>query len=142
MDGERPHGSVTLFEVPFASTMNDADVALLTRTLDLSRRMHPNMLPPHQSPGMARLDHHSGLFLERGGVAGQWTLEARTWGHPAARTVHEWHVLAADAAHQLDAHVTLPGRVSARLPEIPDRPLGRAANKRLARIRRRMVGLS
>jgi hypothetical protein len=120
--------------------MSDPDSALLARTLDLSGPLHPKAR--REIHGVARLDHYSGLFLNPGAVEGTWTLEARTWGHPAVQTVHEWQVLAARAAHQLDPTVTIPPRLSARLSEIPDRPLGRAGNKRLARIRRRMVGLS
>ena len=139
-DGEQPHGALTLFEISFASAMSDLDSALLARTLDLSGPMHPKAR--REIHGVARLDHYSGLFLDPGAAEGTWTLEARTWGHPAAQTVHEWQVLAAGAAHQLDATVTIPPRLSTGLSEIPDRPLGRAGNKRLARIRRRMVGLS
>jgi hypothetical protein len=108
--------AVTLFEIPFVTAMSDSDLALLARTLDLSTRMHPKLRPRHNSPGLARLDHYSGLFLNRGVVEGQWMLEARTWGRPAAQSVHEWHVLAAGAAHQLDSTVTLPERLSASSP--------------------------
>ncbi|MGA2928117.1 MAG: hypothetical protein ABSG43_19395 [Solirubrobacteraceae bacterium] len=135
--------------------MGDCDLALVARMLDLSTHMHPRMRPGrdalrrrndriptcHDSPGLARLDHYSGLFLKRGVTEGDWTLEARTWGHPPPDSVHEWHVLAAGAAHQLDPTVTFPDRLHATSSEIADRPLGRAANKRLARIRRRLVGL-
>ena len=58
-------------------------------------------LPGHETPGLGRLDRDSALFLKRGVVEGEWSLEARTWGDPPARSVHEWHVLAAVAAHQL-----------------------------------------
>lgn len=134
-------GAVTLFEVPFATAMSNHDLVLLARTLDLSTRVHPVTLPRHQTPGLARLDHFSGLFLKRGVVEGEWSLEARTWGHPTEQRVHEWHLLAAGAAHQLDPKVPLPGRRHADSSEIPDVPLGRAANKRLARIRRRLGGV-
>jgi hypothetical protein len=137
----RAPGAVTLFEVPFASVLNDFDLALLAQMLNLSTRMHPKDRPRHDTPGFARLDHYSGLFLKRGAIEGDWILQALTWGHPAAQSVHEWHVLAAGAAHQLDPTVTSPERLDASSLEIPDRPLGRAANKRLARIRRRLVGL-
>jgi hypothetical protein len=140
-DSPVPDGALTLFEIPFATAMSDSAFALLARTLDLSTRVDPTMWARHESSGVLRLDHYSGLFLHRGSAEGQWMLEARTWGHPAAQTVHEWHVLAAGAAHQLDATVTLPERWSDRLPEIVDRPVGRAANRRLAHIRRRLVGL-
>jgi hypothetical protein len=68
-------------------------------------------------------------------------LQARTWDEPAPQSVHEWHVLAAQAARQLDPRVTLPERLPDIQPETTDRPLGQAANKRLARLRRRLVGL-
>ena len=83
-----------LFEVPFTSAMSDPDLAVLARVLDLSTHMQQKMRPDPNSPGVARLDHFSGLFLERGGDEGRWVLEARTWGDPAPRSVHEWHVLA------------------------------------------------
>jgi hypothetical protein len=51
-------------------------------------------------------------------------------------------VLAAGAARQLDATVPLPERLHTNPPEIQDRAVGRAANQRLSRIRRRLVGLS
>src|SRR5450759_5739959 len=38
-------GGVVLFQVPFASTMSDSDLALLARTLDLVTHMHPKMHP-------------------------------------------------------------------------------------------------
>ena len=134
-------GGVVLFQVPFASPMSDCDLAVLARLLDLSTHMFPKMSPDPNSPGVARLDHFSGLFLKRGATARQWVLEARTWGQPAPESVHEWHLVAAGAARQLDPAVTTPGRLSASSPEIPARPLVRAANKRIARIRRRLVGL-
>ena len=140
------HGHV-LFEVLFASLMRDRDLALLALMLNLSTRAQPAIRsrhdtpPRHDTPGFARLDHYSGLFLKRGVVEGQWLLEARTWGRPAAQSVHEWHVLAAGAARALDPTVTAPERLDAGAHEIPNLPLGRAANKRLARVRRRLVGL-
>lgn len=141
MSGPSTPGATTLFEVPFVSAMGNSDLALLTRTLDLSTRMHPKLRPRHDSPGLARLDHHSGLFLMRSVIDGQWMLQARTWGHPSAQSVHGWHVLAAAAARQLDPTVTLLERLQCSPPGIPNRPLGAVANKRLARVRRRLVGL-
>ena len=137
----RERGGTVLFEVRFTSAMRDSDLAVLAHVLDLSRHMYPKMRPDPNSPGVARLDHFSGLFLERGAEQGQWVLEARTWGNPAPRTVHEWQVLAAQAARQLDPHVTLPERLPHSQLATPDRPLGRAATKRLAGFRRRLVGL-
>src|ERR1019366_8990274 len=127
-------GGVVLFQVPFASTISDCDLALLARLLDLSTHMYPKMRPDPNSPGVARLDHFSGLFLERGAEEGQWRLEARTWGRPAPETVHEWHVLAAQAARQLDPAVTLPEPLPDPQTSTPDRPLGHAANGRLAHL--------
>jgi hypothetical protein len=142
----RQRGKV-LFEVPFASALSDCDLALLARMLDLSTRVQPTIrsrddaAPRHDTPGFARLDHYSGLFLKRRVVEGEWLLEARTWGRPAAQSVHQWHVLAASAARTLDPTVTPPERIDAGARQIADRPLGRAANKRFARFRRRLVGL-
>lgn len=139
----QPHGrgGKVLFEVPFTTAMSDADLALLARVLDLWTHMYPKMRPDPTSPGVARLDHFSGLFLERGANEGQWVLQARTWGNPAPQSIHEWHLLAAQAARQLDPRVTLPERLPATHRETPDRPLGQAANKRLARLRRHLVSL-
>jgi hypothetical protein len=142
----RQSGEV-LFEVPFASVMSDDDLALLAGRLALSTRVQPTTRPGrdaarrHETPGFVRLDHYSGLFLQRGAAEGNWLLQARTWGHPAALSVHEWHVLAAGAARELDPAVTVPERVRSAAREIPCHPVGRAANKRLARFRRRLVGL-
>ena len=143
----RQRGNV-LFEVPFASVMSDRDLALLARMLDLSTRIEPTIrprhdtAPRHHTPGFARLDHYSGLFLkQRDKVNGEWLRLAQTWGRPAAQSVHEWHVLAAGAARKLDPTVAPPERLDAGAREISDRPVGRAANKRLAQIRRRLVGL-
>ena len=130
-----------LFEVPFASAMSDSDLELLRRLLDLTTHTHPKMRPDPNSPGVVRLDHFSGLFLERGERDGEWVLEARTWGNPAPESVHEWHLLAAFAARQLDPTVKPPGRVPQPPLEIPDRPVGSVENRRLAAFRRRLVGL-
>ncbi|MGH2886546.1 MAG: hypothetical protein ACRDPA_28280, partial [Solirubrobacteraceae bacterium] len=137
----RGRGGRVLFEVPFNSEMSDLDYARLARVLDLSTHTYQKQTPNPTSPGVARLDHFSGLFLERGADDGKWVLQARTCGNPAARTVHEWHLLAAQGARQLDPSVTLPERSPDTPRETPDRPLGQAANKRLASIRRHIVGL-
>ena len=128
-----PHGrgGVVMFQVPFRSAMSDADLAVLAHVLDLFTHMYPKMRPDPNSPGVARLDHFSGLFLERSADQGDWTLEGRTWGKPAPETVHEWHLLAAQSARQLDPDVTLPGPMPDTGPSTPGRPLGQAANKRL-----------
>ncbi len=135
------HGGAVLFEVRFVSGMSDCDLALLARTLDISTHMYPKMSPDPNSPGVVGLDHVSGLFLKRGAAEGQWVLEARTWGDPAPESVHEWHVLAAFAARQLDPSVGVPQRLPGRSDEIPDRPVGRASNRRLSALRRHLVGL-
>ena len=134
-------GATTLFQVPFASAMSDPDIALLVRTLDLTTHMYPKLRRSPASPGAVRLDHYSGLFLEYGTAAGQWVLEARTWGHPAPENVHAWQVLAAGAARLLDPAVMFPDRLLAISPEYGTCPVGRAANKRLAGFRRRIAGL-
>jgi hypothetical protein len=105
-------GGRALFEIPFRSPMSDLDVARLTRLLDLSTHLHQKMRPDPNSPGVARLDHHTGLYLERGDEQGQWVLEGRTWGKPTPERVHEWQLLAALAARQLDPSVRLPERQS------------------------------
>jgi len=139
--GAEARGGIQLFEVPFASAMSDSDLALLAHTLDLTTHMDPKMRPSPNSPGVVRLDHFFGLFLKRGAKQGQWVFEARTWGHPASESVHEWQLLAADAAHLLDPTVNRPERLIARSPETLTHAPGRAANKHLARLRRRLVGL-
>jgi len=138
-----PHhrGGQVLFEIRFTSPMRDVDLAHLAQGLDMSTHMYPKMRPDPNSPGVARLDQHSGLFLEHGRGEDQWLLQARTWGRPAPQTVHEWHLLAAQAARRLDPQVPLPERVAEVRHAVTDRPVGAAANKRLARIRRRLVGL-
>jgi hypothetical protein len=130
-----------MFAVPFESAMSDADLAMLAQVLDLSTHIHPKMRPDPNSPGVARLDHFSGLFLERAAGEDQWMLEGRTWGKPAPQIVHGWHLLAAHAARQLDPGVTLPEPMPDTPSSTPDRPLGHAANRRFAHFRRRLVGL-
>jgi hypothetical protein len=132
-------GGRVRFEVTFTSAMTDSDLALLARTLDLSTHMVQKMRPDPNSPGVARLDHFSGLFLERGERDGQWLLEARTWGKPASESVHEWNLLAAGAAHQLDPTVEPPERVARTDVRIPE--VGEVLNRPLAAFRRRLVGL-
>ena len=137
-----PHhrGGRVLFEIRFNSPMSDLDLDRLRSVLDLSTHMFPKMRPDPNSPGVARLDHHSGLFLERGAGESQWLLQARTWGRPAPQTVHEWQLIAAQAAHQLDPRVSLPERLANSQPAVAERPLGQAANRSLAPIRRRRRG--
>jgi hypothetical protein len=134
-------GRATLFEVSFASAMTDSDLALLARTLDMTFHMYPKLRGSPAGLGIVRLDRYSGLFLKRGAVEGQWVLEARTWSQPAPKNTHEWHVLAVGAARLLDPRVALLERLPAVSPENPTRPVGRAANRRLSRIGRRILGL-
>ena len=130
-----------LFAVPFKSPMTDADLALLARLLDLSTHMHAKQRPNPTSPGVARLDHFSGLYLEHGPSEGEWVLEARTWGHPAPETVHAWHLLTTLAAHELDPTVSPPKRLPARAVEVAVRPVEEVCNRRFAQFRRHLVGL-
>lgn len=139
--GAGARGGIQLFEVPFASAMSDSDLGLLAHTLDLTTHMDPKMRPSPNSPGVVRLDHFSGLFLKRRAAEGQWVFEARTWGHPATQIVHEWQLLAADAAHQLDPTVPRPERLIATSAQTPTHARDRAANKHLAQLRRRLGGL-
>jgi len=110
-------GATTLFAVPFASAMSDADIALLACTLGLVTHMHPKLFNSPTSAGLVRLDFYSGLFLERGPAEGQWVLEGRTWGDPSPSIVHEWHLCAAAAAHRLDPAVAFPKRLAVATPE-------------------------
>jgi hypothetical protein len=131
-----------LFGVTFTTAMGDRDLALLAGALDLSTGVRSSANPREGDLGFARLDYASGLFLKRTAVQGQWILEARTWGHPTAHTVHGWHVRAAGAAHQLDPAVDPPDRLPEVVPEIPGHLVGHASNRRLSRLRRRLVGIS
>ena len=103
-------GARTLFAVPFVSAMGDPDIAVLARTLDLVTHMHPKLHDSPTSPGVVRLDFHSGLFLKRGPDERHWVLEGRAWGDPSLSIVHDWHVRAAAAAHRLDPSVPTPTR--------------------------------
>jgi hypothetical protein len=132
----------TLFEVSFATAMDDHDLAVLARGLDLYTNPRTKASPHDEDLGFARLDYASGVFLRRSTIEGEWILQARTWGHPAATTVHGWHVLATEVARQLDPTVSVPDRTPATASLIPDRRVGRAANSRMADFRRRLVGLS
>jgi hypothetical protein len=105
--------ATVLFQVDFASSMNDADMASLTHALELVMHMYPKMQIGPASLGVARLDFDSGLFLERRDGEGRWALEGRTWGHPPAAIVDDWHLGAAEAARQLDPAVDVPVRGAA-----------------------------
>lgn len=101
-------GGRVLFTVPFVSAMTDGDLARLGRSLDLWTHVVQKMRPDPNSPGVTRLDHFSGVFLEHGESEGQWVLEARTWGNPASEAVREWQLLAVGAARELDPSVRTP----------------------------------
>ncbi|HET6864430.1 MAG TPA: hypothetical protein VFH80_00840 [Solirubrobacteraceae bacterium] len=138
---------VTLFEVSFAAAMDGDDLAMLAGALDMSTTLRSTTLrskgdPRENDLGFARLDHFSGLFLKRGIVEGEWVLKAMTWGHPGPQAVHGWHVTAAAAARRLDPTVKTPDRAPDTAPDLPDRHVGRASNRRLSRFRRRLVGVS
>ena len=109
----RRRTATVLFQVEFASSMNDSDMASLTRALELVMHMYPKMQIGPASLGVARLDCDSGLFLERRDGEGRWALEGRTWGHPPPRIVHDWHLGAAQAARELDPTVAVPVRGAA-----------------------------
>jgi hypothetical protein len=137
----RTHGPQTLFQVPFQSAMGYVEVERLSRTLSMTMCMHPRL---HNSPaalGVVSLDGRSGLFLARGKDAGEWVLECRTWGEPPTELVRHWHVLAAEAAHELDPAVSAPRDLAAPVPDGSVRHVGRAENKRLSRFARRHMGL-
>ncbi len=135
-------GGKVLFEVPFNRSMTGPDLARLARAFDLSTHTYAKQRPDPTSPGVARLDHFSGLYLERGPSEGEWVLEARTWGHPGPETVHEWHLLTTQAAHQLDPSVPTPARLPAQPVDVADRPVGEVLNRRFARLRRRTSAIT
>jgi hypothetical protein len=121
--------------------MGYAEAERLSRVLSMTMCMHPKL---HNSPaalGVVSLDSRSGLFLARGEDEGEWVLECRTWGDPPTELVRHWHVLAAEAAHELDPAVSLPRYLAAPVPDGPVRHVGRAENKRYARFARRHMGL-
>jgi hypothetical protein len=136
------HAAEILFEVSFASAMDERDLAVLARGLDLFTHPRSKATPHGEELGFARLDYASGVFLNRGATDGQWSLQARTWGRPAAETVHGWYVLTTGVARQLDPTVSVPERTPDTTAAVPDQPVGRAANNRSAKFRRRLVGLS
>jgi hypothetical protein len=133
---------VTLFEVSFAAVMDGHDLAMLAGALDMTTTPRSKGDPRENDLAFARLDHFSGLFLERSIVEGQWVLKGMTWGHPGPQPVHEWHVVAAAAAQRLDSTVKAPERAAATALDVPNHYVGRASNRRLSRFRRRLVGVS
>lgn len=136
------HGGAVVFEVRFRSSMTGRDLELLRHQLDMTTHVEHKLPVDPNSPAHAQLDQGSSLLLERGTAEDQWILQARTWSKPSARTVHDWHVRVALVAHQLDPVVVIPDRLAVAPSSIPQRPVGRAVNRRLAATRRRLVGLS
>jgi hypothetical protein len=134
-------GPRTLFEIPFHSSMDDGEAARLHKALDLVTYLSAKPGVSGGRPGVVPLDLWSGLFLERGEQQGEWQLVARSWGDPPEQLVHEWQVRAALAARELDRTVAVPAIEPRASDETPLRPVGRAANRRLARLRRRLTGL-
>jgi hypothetical protein len=141
LESRRQRTRLTLFSVPFSSPMSDLDLARLHSSLDLVTYISPKPGVSGASPGVVRLDFWSGLFLERGASEREWVLEGRAWDNPPEAAVHEWHIRAALAARELDPTVQVPSRQPAPREGTPSVPVGRAANKRLSRFRRRLVGL-
>jgi hypothetical protein len=132
--------AVTLFTIALASPMTDRDVSSLVRSLDFDTRTAAAGSSPEARLVSARLDHNSGLFLVAGEGAGQWVLEARTWGHPDPASVHRWHVSAATAARRIDPTVELPPRLAGGAPAVSVGHVGRVENTRFAGLRRRLTG--
>jgi len=120
------------FVVQFHSAMSDADIAHLLSELNMSTCFHPKLHPAVAPLGFVRLDFYSGLFLRRGERESEWTLECRTWGPAVPEIVHEWQILAANAAHLLDPSVAVPSRA-----EGPGRPEIAPPEARLPRWRHR-----
>ncbi|MGH2862520.1 MAG: hypothetical protein ACRDLT_13595 [Solirubrobacteraceae bacterium] len=137
----RHHGGTVAFEVWFRSDMSGSELELLRRQLAMTSHVEQKLPADPNSPAHAQLDRDSRLLLEHGSVDGQWVLQARTWGRPSERTVHEWRVRVAQVVHQLDAAVVLPEPMPAESYAVSMRPVGHATNTRWAAARRRLVGL-
>lgn len=135
------HGGTVVFEVPLTSAMGGSDLELLRRQLAITTHVDHKLPVDPNSPGHAQLDQDSSLLLERGVGSDRWVLQARTWGRPSPRTVHDWQVRVAQVARRLDPQVSVPGRMPPAPPATPLRPVGRAANARFAAARRRLTGL-
>lgn len=137
----RAHPRRTLFSVPLRTRMTDADLARLHHSLDLAIYITPKPGVSGAEPGVVPLDFWSGLFLERGASEDEWILEGRTWGNPPDGVVHQWHVGAALVARELDPTVEIPPHPAVATHNVASVQVGRAANKRLARLGRRLLGL-
>lgn len=138
-----PHdrGGRVLFEIHFTRSMTDADLDLLRRQLDMTLHTAHKLPVDPNSPGVTWLDRFSGLYLEHGAGQDRWVLQARTWGEPPAATVHDWHVCAAQTARLLDPRVRRVERWLHAEPDVAQRPVGGAQNRRVAGVRQRLVGL-
>lgn len=139
-----PHnrGGWVAFEVRFSSAMCGADLELLRRQLGMTTHVDHKLPVDPNSPGVAQLDQDSSLLLEHGASEGEWVLQARTWGEPSARTVRAWRVRVVQVARQLDPEIVLPEGSPVEPSRAPLRPVGRATNRRLSAVRRRLTGLS
>jgi len=114
----------TLFSVAFHTAKGDADLVRMSRVLNMTLHLYPKLPVVADMPGVSRLDFFSGLFLVHGDAHDEWRLEGRTWGVPAAETVHRWHLNAADAAHLVDPTVRLPPRLAAIAAASPEEVAG------------------
>ena len=135
------HGGTVVFEVGFTSSMSGSNLELLRRQLGMTSHSEHKLPVDPNSPAVAQLEQDASLLLEHGPDEDHWVLQARTWGTPSARTVHDWHVRVAQVAHQLDPRVSIPDRMPIEPCAAPQRPVGRAANLRSAAVRRRLAGL-
>jgi hypothetical protein len=133
--------AVTLFAIPLTSTMSERDVSSLVLALDFDTQSVAAGSPPEARLVSARLDHDSGLYLKAGEAGGRWVLEARTWGHPDAESVHRWNVSTATAARRIDPTVELPQRLTRGTPAVSDGHVGHVENTRFAGLRRRLTGV-
>lgn len=135
------HGGRVVFEVRFRSSMNGLGLELLRRQLAMTSHVEHKLPVDPNSPAHAQLDQSTSLLLEHGQDDDDWVLQARTWGEPSACTVHGWEVCVTQVAHQLDPGVAIPGRIPGEPSDTPQHPVGRAANRRTAAVRRRLAGL-
>lgn len=138
-----PHrrGGTVVFEIYFTCAMTDRELELLRRQLHMTTHIEHKLPVDPNSPAIARVDAWSGLFLERVRGDDRWVLQARTWGTPSPATIHDWHLRVAQVARQLDRRVEAPERAPLQPSGPRPRPVGRAANRRCAALRRRLVGL-
>lgn len=105
------HGGTVVFEVRLRTSMTGRDLELLRRQLAMTTHVEHKLPVDPNSPAHAALDQSSSLLLEHGAAEDQWILQARTWGEPSPRTVHDWQVRVALVACQLDPSVAIPDRL-------------------------------